>query len=166
MNKIQPAGKRGCCNTTQSVCSQFVGLHGNYDTDGRHCQTPREDYPRICSEVYGSRTATVTDLEASYFSGHECCLCGFTDTTVKFFMQGTPGYCFNKVRGWYNGTACTGCTERSSVYCVHDSGNVTFISRIPLIARFMGPTRGPSGVDNTQVGPMLAPWTLLSVTPC
>ena len=31
-----------------------------------------------------------------------------------------------------------------------------------LIARFMGPTWGPSGDDSTQVGPMLAPWTLLS----
>ena len=31
-----------------------------------------------------------------------------------------------------------------------------------LIARFMGPTLGPSGADRTQVGPMLAPWTLLS----
>ena len=29
-------------------------------------------------------------------------------------------------------------------------------------ARFMGPTWGPSGADRTQVGPMLAPWTLLS----
>ena len=32
----------------------------------------------------------------------------------------------------------------------------------PLIARFMGPTYGPSGADRTQVGPMLTPWTLLS----
>ena len=31
-----------------------------------------------------------------------------------------------------------------------------------LIARFMRPTWGPSGADRTQVGPMLAPWTLLS----
>ena len=31
-----------------------------------------------------------------------------------------------------------------------------------LIARFMGPTWGPSGADRTRVGPMLAPWTLLS----
>ena len=31
-----------------------------------------------------------------------------------------------------------------------------------LIARFMGPTWGPSGADGTQVGPMLVPWTLLS----
>ena len=29
-------------------------------------------------------------------------------------------------------------------------------------ARFMGPTWGASGADRTQVGPMLAPWTLLS----
>ena len=33
---------------------------------------------------------------------------------------------------------------------------------ISLIARFIGPTWGPSGADRTQVGPMLAPWTLLS----
>ena len=33
---------------------------------------------------------------------------------------------------------------------------------VTLIARFMGPTWGPSGADRTQVGPMLAPWTLLS----
>ena len=33
---------------------------------------------------------------------------------------------------------------------------------ISLRARFIGPTRGPSGADRTQVGPMWAPWTLLS----
>ena len=36
------------------------------------------------------------------------------------------------------------------------------ISQKTLIARFMGPTRGPPGDDRTQVGPMLAPWNLLS----
>ena len=34
----------------------------------------------------------------------------------------------------------------------------------PLIARFMRPTWDPSGADRTQVGPMFAPWTLLSWT--
>ena len=29
-----------------------------------------------------------------------------------------------------------------------------------LAARFMGPIWGPSGADRTQMGPMLAPWTL------
>ena len=33
---------------------------------------------------------------------------------------------------------------------------------IPLIACFIEPAWGPSGVDRTQVGPMLAPGTLLS----
>ena len=31
-----------------------------------------------------------------------------------------------------------------------------------MIARFRGPTLGPSGADRAQVGPTLAPWTLLS----
>ena len=31
-----------------------------------------------------------------------------------------------------------------------------------LIARFTGPIWGPPGTDRTQVGPMLAPWSLLS----
>ena len=35
-----------------------------------------------------------------------------------------------------------------------------------LIARFLGPTWGPSGADRTHVGPMLAPWTLLSGGTC
>ena len=35
-----------------------------------------------------------------------------------------------------------------------------------LIARFMGPTWGPSGAERTQVGPMLAPWSLLSGRLC
>ena len=34
--------------------------------------------------------------------------------------------------------------------------------RATPIARFMGPTWGQFGADRTQVGPMLAPWTLLS----
>ena len=34
-----------------------------------------------------------------------------------------------------------------------------------LIARFMGPTWGPPGADRTQIGPMLAPWSLLSGFP-
>ena len=35
-----------------------------------------------------------------------------------------------------------------------------------LIARFMLPTWGPFGANRTQVGPMLAPWTLLSGCIC
>ena len=36
-------------------------------------------------------------------------------------------------------------------------------SPIPQIAKFLGPTWGPPGSCRPQMGPMLAPWTLLSV---
>ena len=39
-------------------------------------------------------------------------------------------------------------------------------SILTLIARFMGPTWGPSGADRTQVGPVLAPRTLPSGYVC
>ena len=42
----------------------------------------------------------------------------------------------------------------------------SFFLKLPLIARFLGPTWGPSGADRTQMDPMLAPWTLLSGAIC
>ena len=66
-------------------------------------------------------------------------------------------------------------------FCIYTTGNCqkttfiaasdeNFITRmifthtdtVSQIARFMGPTWGPSGSCRTQMGPMLAPWTLLS----
>ena len=41
----------------------------------------------------------------------------------------------------------------------HAAGRVCSPSQM---ARFMGPTWGLTGAERTQVGPMLAPWTLLS----
>ena len=46
---------------------------------------------------------------------------------------------------------------------IHYGHDINFWALVYLRARFMGPTSGPSGAGNTQVGPMLAPWTLLSV---
>ena len=50
------------------------------------------------------------------------------------------------------------------------NGIHSIVTIITLIARLMGPTWDPSGADMTQVGPMLAPWTLLSgysrASPC
>ena len=43
-----------------------------------------------------------------------------------------------------------------------DQHNKAVYNKTTLIARFMGPTWGPSGANMTQVGPMLAAWTLLS----
>ena len=39
-----------------------------------------------------------------------------------------------------------------------------FLSSIPQVAKFMWPTWGPPGSCRPKVGPMLAPWTLLSGT--
>ena len=49
---------------------------------------------------------------------------------------------------------------------IYDPSGATLQDKISLIARFMGPTWGPSGADRTQVGPMLAPWNLLSGVLC
>ena len=61
-------------------------------------------------------------------------------------------------------------TREYMTYNCHGSTDLILLSHpnVPLIARFMGPTWGPSGADRTQMGPMLAPWTLLSgtVVPC
>ena len=51
--------------------------------------------------------------------------------------------------------------------CVHvimSSWNHSFHTswKNPQIAKFMGPTWGPPGSCRPQMGPMLAPWTLLS----
>ena len=51
------------------------------------------------------------------------------------------------------GSIISFCTTSLSVHVLYIDS---------LTARFMGPTWGPSGTDRTQVGPMLAPWTLLS----
>ena len=53
---------------------------------------------------------------------------------------------------------CYGTLQIGSVSQVRNS-NVAINS---LMARFMGSTWGPSGSDRTQVGPILAPWALLS----
>ena len=56
--------------------------------------------------------------------------------------------------------------EMVITWIIHHETEYDILSdEIPLIARFMGPTWGPSGADRTQVGPMLAPWTLLLGTP-
>ena len=47
-------------------------------------------------------------------------------------------------------------------YMCDGANKGTSTTIISLIAMFLGPAWGPSGADRTQVGPMLAPWTLLS----
>ena len=48
-------------------------------------------------------------------------------------------------------------------FCHQPTGSQVVGHWLPsLIARFLGPTWGPSGTDRAQVGPMLAPSTLIS----
>ena len=49
------------------------------------------------------------------------------------------------------------CTDLQTKY-----SQSHFCAIATLMARLMGPTWDPPGADTTQVGPMLAPWTLLS----
>ena len=53
---------------------------------------------------------------------------------------------------------CWKMPHRTIYYC---SGSYIW-ALISLIARFLEPTWSPSGADRSQVGPMMAPWSLLS----
>ena len=65
-------------------------------------------------------------------------------------VPGIPGACAPAIlRIWQ---------EAHAIWTLYDGFPVNH----PLIARFTGPTWAPSGADRTPVGPMLAPWTLLS----
>ena len=59
---------------------------------------------------------------------------------------------------WELYNSCSTGNDGKSLILIH----LFTVAMASLIARFMGPTWGPSGADRTQVGPMLAPWTLLS----
>ena len=61
-----------------------------------------------------------------------------------------------RVRGQKGQGSCGQCSAVFLVCILYDLLLTT------LIARFMGPTWGPSGANRTQLGPMLAPCTLLS----
>ena len=54
------------------------------------------------------------------------------------------------------------CRKFAELQCKDTKVDTFEAKLVSLIARFMGPTWGPPGADRTQVGPMLAPWTLLS----
>ena len=76
-------------------------------------------------------------------------------------IHNTTIYHDNLQDRWIHGPTCQVmylwlCSPARAHYCVLDKHGIP-----SLIARFMGPTWGPSGADRTQVGPTLAPWTLL-----
>ena len=54
--------------------------------------------------------------------------------------------------------------NHSSIICLNPKTYKRSFAEIftTLMARFVGPTWGPPGADRTQIGPMLAPWSLES----
>ena len=67
-----------------------------------------------------------------------------------------------RIHWWSTDSPHKGTAMRKRSHVITSSSVYLTIS---LIARFMETTWGPSGADRTQVGPMLAPWTLLSGMP-
>ena len=67
---------------------------------------------------------------------------------LTFAIEDAIKHC--KYQPWYT------LIEQSRVF------NLLITHKGTLIARFIGPTWGPTGADRTQVGLLLAPWTLLS----
>ena len=52
---------------------------------------------------------------------------------------------------------------KGNIVASDSSRSIDYISKLTTrIAKFMGPTWGPPGSCRPQMGPMLAPWTLLS----
>ena len=87
-------------------------------------------------------------------------------TSTNLYMYNHNCYdhnCFPKVT-----TTTATVTPGATASAIATNTTTTIITTtnttttITLIARFIGPTWGPFGADRTQVGPMLAAWTLLS----
>ena len=80
-------------------------------------------------------------------NSHACKPCFHTATEPKV----------NKHRKCWGHFRCCIRLNTTSMWCLENNNSE---SR-SLIAKFVWPTRGPSRVDKTQVGPMLASWSLL-----
>ena len=79
------------------------------------------------------------------------------------FFYSYSGNIFEYGKGWGRYLYWINTSHQKSTPVVKSRCNINqdiWISS--LIARIIGPTWGPSGADRTQVGPILAPWTLLS----
>ena len=84
----------------------------------------------------------------------------FVHSLIIIIMNHWPLF---RVRSWSNDASFMLCYVLIIVAFIWQASRLNYFKPIsPLIARFIGPTWGPPWADRTQVGPMLAPWTLLS----
>ena len=89
--------------------------------------------------------------------------CLFADKGLKYILRFVEFCCgvvvvgfAHIVQGW-----CTGTKAIVTILKTINHTNAPYSNR-SQIAKFMGPTWGPPGSCRPQMGPMLAPWTLLS----
>ena len=96
----------------------------------------------------------------------------YTATIVGFVSYCKALPLWNFIQNWH--AHRKSCIETSMYLCLDSYRSVSPVrDRIwdhhcrclymsSMRARIMGPTWGPAGADRPQMGPMLAPWTLLS----
>ena len=87
--------------------------------------------------------------------------CILIQISLKFVREGPAGDMSGSCNNALSPIQYQAITQTWHIYMRWEYSWTTSLI-LTLIARFMGPTWGPSGADRTQVGPMLAPRTLLS----
>ena len=80
----------------------------------------------------------------------------------KIYLSRCLNYCFFwSLPVWFS-IICVSVKKHLVIHIIWWIVKSENMGILTLIARFMGPTWGPSGADKTHVGPLLASWTLLS----
>ena len=149
------------CNITQSVPSYSAQYVHQY-TLSLQCL--------LCKYALVERTLLLTavirdlySLRDNYIPSHKCLLDGMGRNIVLHLMVTND---VQMITGQWYGTSVTASQiARNSPVCLTCKKN----QRTPQKTKFMGPAWGPPGSCRSQMGPMLAPWTLLSGTlhnPC
>ena len=105
----------------------------------KHFMGPTWDSPGSCQPQMGPMNLAIRGIHCSIMMPYG----------IKYLCNITSNSCSGHVAS----------PQRSSI-------GTLVSSKTSLITRLMGPTWGPSGADRTQVGPLLAPWTLLSGIVC
>ena len=114
-------------------------LSGNYRHSSNHPWPTRKSYFVMNTVLGNDRTPLNAKLSA------------------RMYVQ-CLGYIFCEVNAWFS----KWCTEQWMNGACWKSGEATAEPWVgSQITKFMGPTWGPPGSCRPQMGPMLAPWTLL-----
>ena len=123
-------------------------------------ETPARSFWRHSNEIHGQRPQLLLEIRMVWQRRHGVANHRHIDVFQQLVQLN------NKDN--YNGFISQRVSNEHGVsMSKHRQGCVVIAAYIVMtlmspIARFMGPTWGPSGADRTKVGPMLAPWNLLS----